>query len=127
MNQLALINGVLGSPSDEDLRECRNPKALKFMASLPRAAPASFDEVFPGADRAEVDLVGKMLTWDPTVRISVEEALDHPFLSQMHDPFDEPVAFPIPEFEFEREDVPLEELRALIWQEVVKGHVEPPA
>jgi mitogen-activated protein kinase 1/3 len=46
----------------------------------------------------------------------VEEALEHPFLAQMHDPFDEPVSYPIPEFEFERADVSLEELRALIWQ-----------
>jgi mitogen-activated protein kinase 1/3 len=94
------------------------------MASLPQQPPASFETVFPGADAAQVDLVGRMLTWDPTARITVEEALDHPFLSQLHDPFDEPVAYPIPEFEFEKEDATLEDLRKLIWQEVVKCHPE---
>jgi mitogen-activated protein kinase 1/3 len=124
MNQLALITEVLGSPSAEDLRACASPKALAFMASLPARARPPADALFPGADPAAVDLAARMLTWDPDARIGVEEALEHPFLAQMHDPFDEPVAYPIPEFEFERSDVSLDELRALIWQEVLKYHPE---
>jgi mitogen-activated protein kinase 1/3 len=124
MNQLALITEVLGSPTAEDLRGCANPKAVKFMASLPVKERPPVEAVFPEADPVAVDLVARMLTWDPEARISVEDALEHPFLAQMHDPFDEPVAYPMPEFEFERADVSLEELRALIWQEVVKYHPE---
>lgn len=33
----------------------------------------------------------KFLTFDPEKRITVEEALKHPFLESMHDPDDEPV------------------------------------
>lgn len=36
-----------------------------------------------------LDLLGKMLTFNPHQRITVEEALSHPYLEQYYDPDDE--------------------------------------
>lgn len=36
-----------------------------------------------------LDLLGRMLTFNPIKRISVEEALAHPYLEQYYDPTDE--------------------------------------
>jgi len=36
-----------------------------------------------------IDLLKKMLTFDPTKRITVEEALNHPYLQALHCPEDE--------------------------------------
>jgi mitogen-activated protein kinase 7 len=48
-----------------------------------------------------LDLLEQLLTFDPAERITVEEALEHPYLSIWHDPNDEPVA-PTPfDFDFE--------------------------
>lgn len=38
---------------------------------------------------AALDLLGRMLTFNPIKRISVEEALAHPYLEQYYDPTDE--------------------------------------
>jgi serine/threonine protein kinase len=69
-------------------------------------------------------MIERMLTWDPRKRMTVEEGLAHPFVAQLHDPFDEPVAYPIEDFEFERPDVPMADLKMYLWQEVLKYHPE---
>jgi mitogen-activated protein kinase 1/3 len=124
INQLTVINEIIGSPTDEDLELCTNGKARSFMRSLPRIPPRDMATLFPGANPEAIDLIAKLLVWDPRKRISVEEALEHPFVQHLHDPFDEPVGYPIPGFEFEREDITMEELKWLLWQEVVARHPE---
>lgn len=124
MNQLTLINDRLGSPTEQDLEECTNPKARAFMQSLPQKGKVPMQTLFPGGNPEELDMIERMLTWDPRRRMTVEEALEHPFLAQLHDPFDEPVTFPLEDFEFERPDVTMEDLRVLMWQEVLKYHPE---
>lgn len=51
-----------------------------------------FRSLFPDASPAAVDLLGKMLQFDPRRRITVEEALKHEWLSQLHDEASEPSA-----------------------------------
>jgi mitogen-activated protein kinase 7 len=46
--------------------------------------------LFPHASALAIDLLDKMLTFDPAVRISCEQALEHPYLAAWHDPADEP-------------------------------------
>lgn len=51
-----------------------------------------------------LDLLGKMLCFDPAKRISCEEALNHPYLAVWHDPADEPACETPFDFSFEDED-----------------------
>ena len=44
-----------------------------------------------------------MLALDPDERLTVEAALEHPYLSKYHDPDDEPVCIPAFNFDFENE------------------------
>jgi serine/threonine protein kinase len=124
LEQLGLIVRVLGSPTDEDLRDCIHPKALEFMRSLPYCEKQSFSDLFPTVDPEAIDLLGRMLVWDPAKRISVEDALSHPFLAKYHDPFDEPVAFPLEDFEFEQPTMSMQDLKIFMWKEVLKFHPE---
>jgi len=69
----------------------RNPQAQEYIRSLPIKRGEPFKESFPHANPLALDLLVKMLTFDPAVRISCEQALEHPYLAVWHDPTDEPV------------------------------------
>jgi len=50
---------------------------------------------------AALDLLERLLAFDPAKRITVEKALEHPYLAIWHDPTDEP-EHPAPfDFSFE--------------------------
>lgn len=53
---------------------------------------ADLSRLFPGASPLAVDLLGRMLQFDPRRRCTVEEALAHPWLSQLHEEAAEPGA-----------------------------------
>ncbi len=48
-----------------------------------------FRVMFPDASHLAIDLMEKMLQFSPEKRITVEQALAHPYLAQMHDPASE--------------------------------------
>lgn len=60
-------------------------------------------KLFPKADSLAIDLLKKMLIFDPDKRITVEEALSHPYLAALHCPEDEPKTEPLNEIDFEFE------------------------
>lgn len=117
LDQLNHILGVLGSPSPEDLECIINEKVLiiflcliffniiiliqyiynykilfqarNYLQSLPYKPKVPWTSLFPNADLRALDLLDKMLTFNPNKRIVVEDALAHPYLEQYYDPADE--------------------------------------
>jgi serine/threonine protein kinase len=73
----------------------RNSQAQDYIRSLPIKKGVPFKESFPHASALAIDLLVKMLTFDPAVRISCEQALEHPYLAVWHDPTDEPVCLTV--------------------------------
>ena len=55
-------------------------------------------------------------------RITVEEALEHPYFAQYYDPADEPVAERPAVFEWDTERLSKERLKELIFEEIVAFH-----
>ena len=93
---------VIGTPhSDSELDFINNEKAKRYIKSLPVTARCNFQKLFPNATPQAVDLVDKMLVLDPARRITVEEALAHPYLQSLHDEVDEPCAESPFTFDFE--------------------------
>ena len=68
----------------------------------------------------------RMLTFDPQKRITVQEALEHPYMSQLHFPDDEPIAELVSAFDFDFEIYSLkkEDYKDLIFEEIMLYHDE---
>ncbi|KAG8316568.1 Mitogen-activated protein kinase 1 [Homalodisca vitripennis] len=119
LDQLNHILGVLGSPTQEDLECIINEKARSYLQSLPFKPKVPWTRLYPNADSKALDLLDKMLTFNPHNRIVVEDALAHPYLEQYYDPADEPVAEEPFRFSMELDDLPKETLKQFIFEETV--------
>lgn len=58
--------------------------------------------------------------FNPNKRITVEQALKHPYFVQYYDEDDEPVCTAPFTVEFENDELPKEDLKNLIFKEIVK-------
>ena len=94
------------------------------MSTLPKNAPLRMVDMFPAHkdESTAFDLLSKMLEFLPTRRITIEKALEHPFLASLHNVEDEPTANFTFSFDFEHEDLPSERVRSLIWDELRTYH-----
>ncbi len=126
--QLRLICDKLGKPSERDLDFVTSDRARRFMVSLPGKAPLPMNELFPAHknEKEALDLLKKMLEIHPKKRISIEKALEHPFLDSLHNEEDEPVYESSFHFDFENEELTKERIQELIWEEIKEFHPEIP-
>nr|CDJ91932.1 Serine threonine protein kinase-related domain containing protein [Haemonchus contortus] len=123
IDQLNLILCALGSPSHEDLQFIFNMKARAFLARLPQRPKQPWSSLYPDADPDALDLLDKLLTFNPQKRIDIDQALAHPYFEQYHDPTDEPVCEEPFTYEMELDDLPKDKLKELIWQETESYNV----
>ncbi|MQL96213.1 hypothetical protein Taro_028885 [Colocasia esculenta] len=123
LNQLKLIVNILGTISEADLGFIDNPKARKYIKSLPYTPGIPFHNLYPNANPLAIDLLRKMLVFDPSKRISVTEALEHPFMSPLYDPNSNPPAQMPIDLDLD-EEMGEETIRELMWKEMLYYHPE---
>ncbi|PQE04802.1 MAP kinase protein [Rutstroemia sp. NJR-2017a BBW] len=117
VDQLNQILHILGTPNEETLSRIGSPRAQEYVRNLPYMAKRPFPSLFPNANPDALDLLDRMLAFDPSSRIDVETALEHPYLQIWHDASDEPGCPSLFDFSFEStEDVG--DIRKLILEEV---------
>lgn len=60
-----------------------------MIRALPKRPGKPFEKIFTKASPEAIDLLKRLLTFDFKKRITVEEALAHEYLSELHFPEDE--------------------------------------
>ena len=85
---LEFLISFLGMPSQEiQANEIRNKNFLKYMQKRdPHIKRKTLKELIPTAPPQALDLISKLLSFDPSQRISALEVLKHPFLEELYDP-----------------------------------------
>jgi len=78
-----MIFEVLGPPTEEDCSFVSDEKAIKYLSSFKKGAREDLSKRFKGASPEAVDLLDKMLQFNPFFRIKVDDSLEHPFFKNV--------------------------------------------
>lgn len=128
LDQIHKIIDILGSPAPEDVEQVTQEKARRYLRSLPPKPKVPFQRLYPHANPLAVDLLERLLAFSPSKRISLEQALAHPYLASLHDPSDEPLMdqamFSRLDFTFERQQLSPDAFRDLVYDEMLVYHPE---
>lgn len=120
LDQLKLIIKTLGTPFGSSLDFITAPKARAYIEGLPKSPKPDLRRTLgKGFSSNAVDLVEKMLAFDPRERISVDEALNHPWLANLHDEATEKTYGKPFAFEFKEDSLKEAEVRQLVWNEML--------
>ncbi|KAI8331951.1 mitogen-activated protein kinase HOG1 [Chlamydoabsidia padenii] len=122
VHQFSIITELLGTPPDDVISTICSENTLRFVKNLPKREPIPFRQRFEGQDSEAIDLLEKMLMFDPRKRINAEEALSHPYLAPYHDPSDEPAAPEKFDWSFNEADLPVDTWKVMMYSEILDFH-----
>ncbi|KAE8709664.1 Mitogen-activated protein kinase 12 [Hibiscus syriacus] len=118
------MTDLLGTPSAESISKIRNEKARRYLSNMRRKQPVPFSKRFPNAGPLALSLLQRLLAFDPKDRPTAEEALADPYFCGLANVDCEPTTKPISklEFEFERRKMAKDDVRELIYREILEYH-----
>ncbi|KAK9062852.1 hypothetical protein SSX86_020042 [Deinandra increscens subsp. villosa] len=124
VHQLDLMTDLLGTPPPETIARIRNEKARRYLSNMRKKQPVPFTHKFPNADPLALKLLERLIAFDPTDRPSAEESLADPYFNGLSNVEREPSTQPISklEFEFERRKLGKDDVRELIYREILEYH-----
>lgn len=127
-HQFELITDVIGPPPASAIEKLRNPQARRVLSQLQNqnTPQRPLEQLFPHADPHAVDVLRRMLAFDPDERISALEALQHPYFQEYLHLGLGRTGSPLParEFEFERAKLSPDQMREEFLKEILQYHQE---
>ncbi|CAH2063497.1 unnamed protein product [Thlaspi arvense] len=124
IHMLRLQMEAIGSPSEDDLRSF-NENAKRYFREVPFIPSRYLGANIGNAPFTAIDLMEKMLKFDPRKRISAEEALAHRYFDSMYKPNHEPVFAKPFTFDLEERPYTVEQVKELIYCEGLAFNPEP--
>jgi len=81
IDQIFRIFRTLGTPTDDIWLGCTS--LPEFKASFPQWKKVELNKIIPNGDSQALDLLQRMLVYEPVQRISAKEAVNHPFFRDL--------------------------------------------
>jgi mitogen-activated protein kinase 1/3 len=126
-DQLNMIFNMLGTPSEEDISALEREDARRYIHCFAKRDGDGLRSKFPHVDGDSIDILDKMLRFNPGHRMRVPEALEHVLFADIRDPQKEIVASNFVTLDFEKEpDLDEALLRKYFCKEIRKYHPEVP-
>jgi len=115
VNQFSIITELLGTPPDDVISTICSENTLRFVQSLPKRERQPLKNKFKNADPQAIELLERMLVFDPRKRVKAGEALADPYLAPYHDPTDEPEAEEKFDWSFNDADLPVDTWKIMMY------------
>ncbi|KAF5380311.1 hypothetical protein D9757_007947 [Collybiopsis confluens] len=119
VDQFSIITQLLGTPPDDVIETIASENTLRFVQSLPKRERVPFSQKLRTADADALDLLEKMLVFDPRKRIDATESLGHEYVAPYHDPSDEPEAAEKFDWSFNDADLPVDTWKVMMYSEIL--------
>ena len=85
-DQLRIILDVYGKPSTTDLSFLNDQRAEDYVIEISKSkSKIDFSKRFPASGKVAIDLLTKLLAFNPYYRITAKEALHHPYFDEVRD------------------------------------------
>jgi len=116
---------VIGTPApDEAIDEfLESQESIDYIRKLPARPRANLAEKYPATDNAGLELLQRMLEFNPNKRPSAQEALEDPYFDDIRLPEQERFETPVinlPVDDEGKNDLSIEELKRMIVEEINK-------
>ena len=86
-------------------------KANEYLNAFPKSERVNLETVYPGAGEEAIDLLHKILVFNPYFRLSIDECLEHPFFKKCRKSEKEQDAKDVIQFDWEKEHLDRTRLR----------------
>jgi mitogen-activated protein kinase 15 len=80
LNQVELIIDLLGKPTESDVESIQAPLAAHVLQNIPVVRKQNLKSVFANASEDALDFLKRLLLFNPNKRLTVEQALNHPYM-----------------------------------------------
>lgn len=125
LNQIELILEVIGKPSSEDVKAINSQNAASIISSISIKNKRSFASFFKDTNPVTLDFLQRCLQFNPEKRMSIDEALAHPFVSSFRDEKEETVVLKPVQIQIDdNRKLSIKEYREALYNDIVQKKKE---
>ena len=122
LDQIKRTIAVLGTPTAEDMTFIGNDLARKYIRKLPKRNKQSWQSLYPKANPVALNLLSKMLIFNPEKRYTVKQCLKHPYFEGLHNEEAEPEAEEPFDWTWDDFEPTKDLLQKMVWNESLEFH-----